>query len=300
MSRKISILLLGGSGQVGSEFVKLSKNRYEIFAPTHQQLDVTNKPEVEAYIKHIKPDQIVYSIGFTSIDQAPTHVNEALDLNVFGISNVASIAATQKIPVHYLSTEVVFNGYKDGGPYNESDKPDPLSLNAKLKRLGELVTLDASLYNSVIRLIICYSCFYERKPDIARLAVRNLSEGKVFVSTSDQEINPIYVNHLIRAISLIIDNRASGIYHVGAKDYTTPAEFCKKIAKSLGLDPTLIKTTTFDQFSKTRPEPRPQHEWLDVSKFLNDFGQDALFTVDEGARAFAEDYQKLTLTSSSA
>lgn len=300
MSRKIIILLLGGSGQIGSEFVRLLKNRYKIFAPTHQQLDVTNKPEVEDYIKHAKPDQIVYSIGFTSIDQAPTHINEALDLNVFGVSNVASIAAAKNIPIHYLSTEVVFNGYKDSAPYNEGDKPDPLSLNAKLKRLGELVTLDASSYNSIIRLIICYSCLYERKPDIARFAVKNLSEGKIFVSTGDQEINPIYVTHLIRAISLIIDNRASGIYHVGAKDYTTPAEFCKKVAKSLGLDPSLIETTTFDQFSKTRPEPRPQHEWLDVSKFLNDFGQDALFTVDEGVRAFTEDYQKLTSISTSA
>ncbi len=300
MSRNIAILLLGGSGQIGSEFVKLLKNRYNLLAPTHQQLDVTDKSEIAAYIKTNKPDQIVYSIGFTSIDQAPTHVSEAFNLNVLGVLNTTSIAAAENIPVHYLSTEVVFNGYQVEHPYKEDDKPDPLSLNAKLKRMGELVTLDASLHNSVIRLIICYSAFYQRKPDLARLAVKNLSEGKTFTSTKDQEINPIYVNHLVRALSLIIDNRASGIYHVGAKDYTTPADFCRKIAKTLGLDPKLIQDTEFSEFSNTRPEPRPQHEWLDVSKFLNDFGQDALFTVDEGVQAFKDDYLRITSNSTPA
>lgn len=300
MSRNIKILLLGSSGQIGSEFVKKLTNKYKILSPTHQQLDITNRSQIEGYIKNKKPSQIVYSIGFTSIDQAPTHISEALDLNVLGVMNTTGIAALKKIPVHFLSTEVVFNGYKKNAPYNEEDQPDPLSLNAKLKRMGELVTLDASSLNCVIRLIICYSPFYARKTDIARLVATNLKEGKTFTSTKDQEINPIYVSHLIRALSIIIDNRASGIYHVGAKDYTTPYEFCRKIAKKLGLDSKLVLDTTFKEFSKTRPEPRPQHEWLDVSKFLKDFGQDALLTVDEGITAFTEDYPKTTLNLASA
>lgn len=289
---KEKILFLGGSGQIGSGFTKTLKNKYNIFAPTHGQIDIKDRSLVEKCIKDFKPDQIIYSIGFTSIDSAPQNPKEALELNVLGVFNTTQFAAVKKIPVHYLSTEVVFNGYKKENPYKEADRTDPLSLNAKLKKMGELVTLDQSPKNSVIRLIICYSSFYERKLDIARMVLRNLKQGKPFEATTDQEINPVYVTHLIKALSKIIDNRASGIYHVGAKDYTTPFNFCQKIAAKLGLDTKLIKGITFRQLSKTRPEPRPQHEWLDVSKFLKDFGENSLFTVDEGIEEFAKDYTK--------
>lgn len=291
----IKVLFFGGSGQIGSEFTKLLKDKYKIFSPTHKQLDITNKSKVENYIERIKPDQIIYSIGFTSIDLAPRQPYHALQLNVLGLYNTTGIASKKNIPVHFLSTEVVFNGHQKSRPYKEDDHPDPQSLNARLKRIGEMATLDSSPKNSVIRLIICYSSFYERKSDIVRLLIKKLKQGKSFSATIDQEINPIYVSHLIRAISIIIDNKAHGIYHIGAKDYTTPYDFCKKIAKKLGLNPNLIKGVTFKQFSKTRSEPRPQHEWLDVSKFLKDFGPDSLYTIDEGIEDFVADYQKLTL-----
>lgn len=294
MSRKPTpkILLMGGSGQIGSHFLKILKNKYQIISPSHRDLDVTDKKSVESLITKLMPDQIVYSIGFTSIDQAPSRVYEAFQLNEFGVYNTTGIASRKKIPLHYLSTEVVFNGSKKNSPYTENDRPDPQSLNAHLKRTGELITLDASAANSVIRLIICYSASFKNKTDIARSLVKNLSEGKTFNATTDQEINPIYVTHLVKAISIILDNQAGGIYHIGAKDYTTPFNFCQMIAKKLKLDHKLVKGLSFKQFSQARPEPRPQHEWLDVNKFLKDFGQESLFTIEEGIEEFAKDYLK--------
>lgn len=299
-NKKDKLLIFGGSGQIGSRAKVILTKKYKVIAPSHKQVDITNRPEVENFIKACKPNQILYSVGFTSIDKGPEKPKEAFMLNAGCLYYVCHLAKTLDIPVHFLSTQVVFNGKKADSPYNENDHPDPLSFLAQTKRTGELVTLSASPKNSVIRLIICYSALYEPKLDIARMVVKNLTEGNIFTSTRDQEINPIYIDHLIGALSLIIDNQASGIYHVGAKDYTSPYEFCKKVAKSLGLDTKFIKSTTFNKFSKTRPEPRPQHEWLDVSKFIKDFGKDSLFTVDEGIQAFKEEYLRLTSTSASA
>lgn len=299
-NKKEKLLIFGGSGQIGSRAKILLSKKYKLITPSHQQVDITNRSEVENFIRASKPNQILYSVGFTSIDKGPEQPKEAFMLNAGAIYYITSFVQKRDIPVRYLSTEVVFNGKKKDSPYTEEDQPDPMSFLAQTKRTGELATLSGSPKNSVIRLIICYSASYEQKLDIARMVVKNLREENVFTSTRDQEINPIYVDHLIGALSLIIDNRASGIYHVGAKDYTTPYEFCKKIAKSLGLDTKLVKSTTFNKFSKTRPEPRPQHEWLDVSKFIKDFGKDSLFTVDEGIEAFKVGYLRLTSTSISA
>lgn len=299
-NKKEKVLIFGGSGQIGSRAKILLAEKYKVTAPSRQQVDITKRIEVENFIKSSQPNQIFYSIGFTSIDKGPEQPKEAFMLNAGGLYYVCHLAKVLDIPVHFLSTEVVFNGRKTDSPYNESDNPDPLSFLAQTKRIGELVTLNESAKNSVTRLVICYSASYNRKLDIARMVVKNLTQGDIFTSTTDQEINPIYVDHLIGAISLIIENRASGIYHVGAKDYTTPYQFSKKIAKSLNLDAKLIKSTTFSKFSKTRPELRPQHEWLDVSKFLKDFGKGSLFTIDEGIEAFRKEYLSLTSTSTSA
>lgn len=292
MRKKSKILLLGATGQIGSRAKVLLANRFEVLAPTHQQIDITIRSHVEKQLLRFKPLQILNCVGFTSIDDGPNKPLETINLNTRSLMYLTHTAAKLKIPVHHLSTEVVFDGTKSARPYLETDIPNPLSFLAATKRLGELVILNASPKNSVLRLIICYSPYYPRKMDLARLAISKVKVGQIFKATNDQEINPIYIDHSIAAIQTIMLNRASGIYHLGATNFTTPFKFVKGIVKKLGLDSKLIQPTTFAGFAKTRPEPRPQHEWLDVSKFEKDFGKGILCSVEAGIEAFAEAYRQ--------
>lgn len=290
MKKREKILIYGGSGQIGSRAAQLLARQFEIAAPTHKEADVTDRTQVEKSIRSTRPDHILYAVGFTSIDKAPEQPANSYLLNAGAPAYITHMANKLKIPFHYLSTEVVFDGKLASRPHKEEDKQNPLSFNATTKYLGELTTLDASPRNCVIRLIICYSAHYERKLDLARLAAKKVQAGETFTATNDQEINPIYVDHLIEALATIMENHASGIYHVGATDYTTPYDFAKRIVRALGLDDSLVSPTTFKEFSKTRPEPRPQHEWLDTEKFKRDFGEGILHSVDEGVAQFKKDY----------
>lgn len=292
MGRREKILIFGSTGQIGSRAVELLTTKFEIIAPTHQEIDVSDRERIEEFIDQVKPTQILYCVGFTNIDRAKDFLKDAFLLNAGAVHYITQKAQSLHIPFHYLSTEVVFDGKKKGQPYTEKDFPNPLSLNGLTKRGGELVTLAASKNNSVLRLIICYSAKYSRKTDLARLALSKIKQGEKFSATLDQEINPIYVDNLICAIEVILKNHACGIYHLGATDYTTPYEFVRKITSRLNLDDSLIKPITFKEFSKGRPEKRPQHEWLDVSKFQKDFGKGILTTVDEGIESFVRSYLK--------
>jgi dTDP-4-dehydrorhamnose reductase len=64
------ILVLGGSGQIGTVAVKQLSRKFRIIAPTHFQLDVTNRNAVLKYLKKSKPDQILYIAGYTNTDGA--------------------------------------------------------------------------------------------------------------------------------------------------------------------------------------------------------------------------------------
>lgn len=290
-SKKYKILVYGGSGQIGSVAVKNLSKKFEVVAPTHEQIDVTDRHATIKNIDQVKPDQILYCAGYTNTDGARQEIDKSFLLNCGAVLHIAYCVAKKSIPFHYLSTELVFNGEKSDKPYTEEDLPDPLLINGKTKRLGELATLSTSKKNSVLRLIMCYSAHFAKKSDLARLALSRVQNGQEFTATKDQKVNPIFVETLVEAIGKVLEERGSGIYQLGATDYTTPFEFSQKIIKRFGLNSKLIKPTTFAKFSKTRPEPRPKDQWLNTKKFVKDFGKGILKSVDEGIEDFYHAYQ---------
>lgn len=290
MLTKPKLLIFGGSGLVGTRAKDLLVKNFEIIAPDHKVVNLEDFNTVNKFINKIKPKQILYTAGFTKYDEAPLKAKEAMILNSGSVLFITHIAAKLKIPFHYLSTEIVFDGTKKK-PYKETDLPNPQSYIGITKRLGELATLNSSKNNSVLRLIICYSPFFSKKTDLARLVVDKLRKEETITITDNQEINPIYVDHLISAIETVMVKHASGIYHLGATDYITPYIFANKIAKIFNLNSSLIKKVSFEIFSKTRPEPRPQHEWLDIGKFTKDFGKGILKSTDEGINEFFNNYK---------
>ena len=166
MPKSQKILIYGGTGQIGSVAVKNLAKHFEVIAPTHKQVDVTGRQSVLKNINAVKPSQILYCAGYTDTDGARQEADKSFLLNCGAVLHIAYYAAKKKIPFHYLSTELVFNGEKSDKPYTEEDLPDPLLINGKTKRLGEIAALSTSKYNSVLRLIMCYSTYYPKKTDL--------------------------------------------------------------------------------------------------------------------------------------
>lgn len=288
------ILVFGGSGLVGSRFVDLFKDVVEIISPTHDEVDVTEEASVTNYIKQTNPDQILYAAGFTNVDLAEEKYQECLDLNVNAVSFTVNTAKALGIPFYYLSTDYVFDGTKQDNPYKETDLAIPVdSVYAKSKKKGEDITLTQEI-NCVIRLIMPFSAKYDKKLDLVRLIISKLQKGERIEGISDQIVNPIFVDDLVKGIFLLIQAKKTRIYHIGAKDYITPFEYMLKIARLFGFDEKLVTKTTFEEFAKTRKAKRPQNSWLDIEKFQNEFGTDKLHTIDEELLLFKEQFQELT------
>lgn len=284
---KEKILIYGGSGLVGSRFIELFSDQFEIIAPTHQQVDITKPKDLIENIRQVKPGQILYAAGFTNVDLAEEKVKEAFMLNAGAVRIIAAKAERRKIPVHYLSTDYVFNGEKHDLPYQEVDMADPIpAVYAQSKRQGEIETLAASGRNSILRLIMPYSAVYKRKSDLVRLTISRLQSNEGMIGVVDQKINPIFVDDLVNAMALILKKRGNGVYHLGALDYTTPYDFINRIADKFNLDKNLVSGIKFEDFSKTRPALRPQDSWLDNRKFRSEFGEGVLHSLEEGLEFF--------------
>lgn len=281
------ILLIGGTGLVGSRILELLNKDLELIAPSHSELDVLNPAFVKDAINQIKPDQVLYAAGFTNVDLAEEKREECLALNVKAPQYFVEVTSQKNIPFYYISTDYVFDGTKSNAPYTEEDIPNPVGqIYAQSKFQGEQVILSASSINGVLRIIVPFSAKFTKKQDLARLFFSKLKNKEKISGIYNQKINPVFVDDLVNAFSKILKAKAPGIYHLGATDFTTPFDFAKTIAKVFDLDEGLIEKIDFDDYVKTRPAKRPQNTWLDTGKFQKEFGEGVLKTVDEELEEF--------------
>lgn len=292
MSRQ-KILVYGITGMTGTRVAELLRDKFKIIGPPHSHLDLTSKKSVNKNIEDVRPGQILYLAGITKVDDAEANKKLAYLLNAEAVKYVSEKAAKLNIPLHYISTDAVFDGRLARRAYNENDKTNPISVYGKSKLEGERITLSSSKRNSVIRTIMIYSPYFLNKKDFARFAYESLKFKKQFSGIVDQFINPTYVDDLVNGISEILQKKAKGIYHIAATDSTTNYEFLKKIAKAFRFDEKLITKTTFYEFFNNKPASRQQYSRLSTEKFRKHFGKKILHTIDEGVKTFKKQILKL-------
>lgn len=131
---KNTILITGGSGNLGKEMVKLLP---EALAPNSKELDIRNKKQVELYIKKHRPQTIYHLAAKTGIPPCEEDPGDAWANNVLGTENLV-VALQKYVPgarFVYISTACVFDGER--GNYTEEDFPSPKNYYALTKLVGE-------------------------------------------------------------------------------------------------------------------------------------------------------------------
>src|SRR5262245_2722417 len=116
-------LLLGGSGQVGTEFQTLPLPRnVEVAAPDAGVLDITDHEALDSVIAEGSWSAVINAAAYTNVDRAES--DEAIAQAINGEAPARLAAATSRlgIPLIHISTDYVFDGRK-GAPYVEGDAP---------------------------------------------------------------------------------------------------------------------------------------------------------------------------------
>lgn len=288
----LKVLIFGGSGLVGSRIREILGVKYQIIAPSHLEVNVADKKQIEQTIKRSKPDYIIYAAGLTSVDEAEQYPKLAYSLNVQTPAFIAKLAAAIGVPILYFSTDAVFDGSKSNKPYFEDDKTQPLSEYGKSKLLGEQVVMDASEKNCIARIIMVYSPKLTKRKRFVHIALEALKKGEKFYGVLDQVVNPIYVDDIVAVVDLLIKSRSHGTYHLGARDYVTNYEFVKKLATNFNLNEDLVTGISFEEFFRGKAL-RTKFCWLDTSKFREKFGENILHSNDEGIRLFKKNLDLL-------
>jgi dTDP-4-dehydrorhamnose reductase len=289
--RRPQVLVLGGSGLVGSRFVELTGERFDLEAPPHAALDVLDGHALATFLRASPAEVVLNATARADVDSSEAERGDlggsVYRMNALVPGQLAELCgATGKHLVH-LSTDYVFDGQQENRPYVETDPPNPLSWYAETKHQGELRVQATGLGASVVRVEMPFSPLGHHKLDFARLCASRLRTATEVVAVEDQRVTPVFLDDCVEALARIIERRPPGLMHVASADWTTPFDFARRIASELSLDHRLIRRERFERFATFRPAPRPRHSWLDIHGFEQAIGREVLRPVDDQVRAWA-------------
>ncbi len=241
------ILIAGGSGMIGSHLDFGIK-------PLKSELDVTNQKSISENCEKYNPSGIL-SLCNLNIRISEQNPFEAYRINTLGVYNLTKEAKKRKIPLILVSTGGVFSGdVKDS--FNEESIPHPLNIYGQTKYLAEIITLENSNKNLVVRTGWVFGANKDfKKKNIFDKMLDSAIEGKEIKATYDQYGSPIYINDFISELKKLISNNYFGIYHIVNSGRASAADFIEEAVTYLKNNPKINKLSVTEFTSTLKRSP---------------------------------------------
>jgi dTDP-4-dehydrorhamnose reductase len=259
------IAITGAKGQLGAALVNECHSRHDdVTALDRSALDIRNGRTVADMMDRLRPEVIVNCTGYNSVDAAEEHPVDALGLNAFAVRGLARAANAVGAALIHYSTDFVFDG-NEPTPRTEADPPNPKSVYATSKLLGEWFAADVQQHY-VLRV---ESLFGQAaggpspKGSVAGI-VDALIHGRVARVLIDRVVSPTFIADAAFATRELLDRDAApGLYHCVNSGHATWLDFASEAARLLGVEP------RFDilRFADVHlPAARPQYCALSNAK----------------------------------
>jgi dTDP-4-dehydrorhamnose reductase len=257
----MKVLVAGAAGQLGQAMVARLRGEHDVVAWTRADVDLTRHRDVRGAIAALSPEAIINCASYNQVDKCQEEQIVAFDVNAMVVGTLARAAADAgAVFVHY-STDFVFAGTATV-PYSELDQPEPRSVYAQSKLVGEWLAADAPQHY-VLRVESLFGGPH-RRSSVDRIvdAVKSNQTAPVF---KDRVVSPSYVADVADASAFLLKKRpAYGLYHCVNSGQATWLGVGEEIVKRLGKPATTLKPISVNDVSF--PAPRPQYAALSNEK----------------------------------
>jgi dTDP-4-dehydrorhamnose reductase len=131
------LLITGASGFVGCRVVARWRNEYAVFAPSHAELDITDRESVDSYFLQHTPDVVVHLAALSNTGYCEQNPDESYRVNVEGAANIARAAALCRAKLIFFSSDQVYNGNIESGLLSEDVPVAPENVYGRHKLEAE-------------------------------------------------------------------------------------------------------------------------------------------------------------------
>ncbi len=282
----MKILVTGANGLLGQHLLKMLINStaFEIIATgrgearlpfinndryNYFSLDITDGVGVAAFIDRHQPAIVIHTAAITQVDECETNPVACWNTNVTATRFLVSAAESIAARFIYISTDFVFDGLN--GPYKETDTPGPVNYYGSSKLAAEKAVMESRLSWSIVRTVLVYgNILIGNRNNMVSWVQQNLLDGKNIKVVSDQWRTPTYVEDLAKGIMLVVEKKATGIFHISGSEMLCPYDMAMLTANYLHLDTSLIEKVDASIFSQ--PGKRPAKTGFIIDKAKHELG----------------------------
>lgn len=234
----MSILILGGSGQVGFELQRALAPLGNCIAPGRRSLDLQDAAAVVRLLDELRPTLIVNAAAWTAVDAAEKARDEAFRLNAALPAQLADYCASHSATLVHYSSDYVYPGDGDTA-WRETSETGPLSVYGKSKLAGDEAVLASGADALIFRTSWVYSA---RGHNFMKTMLRLAREREALRIVGDQIGVPTTARLIAEVTLLAVKQRGEGrlepgLYHLAPRGETNWHGFAQAIfrhAEALG------------------------------------------------------------------
>lgn len=244
----MKILVTGSDGFLAARFISYYKDKHHITGLNHHQLDITNEHQVFEHFKHHHYDVVFHTAALSDTGFCEQNPQIAQSVNTLGTLLIAKACAHHHIKLIFASSDQVYNGNLEEGPYKENLVLSPQTVYAHSKLNAELAikgTLE-QYYN--LRLTWLFSLPEKDKkinPNILML-IKSALDGQSPIKLAANEYRGMtYVYDIVRCYDKLLD-LPYGDYNFGSENDLSTYDIGIQILHFMGyrqLDHLIIKDT---------------------------------------------------------
>lgn len=227
----MKILITGANGFFGTRFINKYQHKYDVVGTDVPELDITDMAMLQKRFDEERPDIVIHAAAIALTDFCNKNPELAHKVNVQGAVNVATVCKEVGAKLVFISTEQVFNGNTEAGPYTEEDTPLPDTVYGKNKLEAEGILTEMMDELWILRFTWQFG-LPERNTNINANVLWNAMQGLIAGEKMQERSNEFrgltYIHELIDQFDKIFDI-PYGLYHTGAKNDASRYDIAKHI-----------------------------------------------------------------------
>ena len=278
---KKSILVTGSTGFFGSRICAYFKDSYQVIAPTHAELDITDFESIKRLFENKRPDFLIHCVAISDVVECGKDEDKSYAINVTGAENFAKMCALYGTKMIFCSSDQIYFEKKSDVrdrkivPHKENDAVDPYNIYGRQKLEAEQKIMHYSKDAVCLRLSWMYDTkkLVEHEHSNFYLNVKaNLEQGKVCSFPTHDVRGITYVGDAVKNLQKVF-LLPGGIYNYGAENKLSTFELLKALFAKKGI-PEYAVEPNFQLFQEN-----PRNISMDTSK-LRSYGIEFASTLD--------------------
>lgn len=253
------MLITGASGFLGSRAAKYFSEGYEVYTPTHSQMDITQEKNVRDYMESVRPDFVIHCAAMSDTGQCRAEPELSWKRNVDGSVNVAKAAGAAGAKCILCSSDQVYFATPD----NLYAKEKLTAEQEGLKVNPDCVFLRLSwMYDPVALEVSGHRDFFSNL--LPKLNTQEILSFPVFDRRGITDVQEV-VKNLEKALSL-----PGGVYDFGSPNDKSMYETVAELFTGLGLPPERVTENRQAFADNPRDITMDQKRINDVGIFFSD------------------------------